>query len=715
METFFKDKSGKVLVVDSSGAARTLLAEVVRSIGFADVNGCAGVKEAIEMMEVEAVDWVIAPLQMDNPENAFKLLELVYTEPMLKHVRVSFLLEESEQEIVPDGVAHGLLSHHMKPFTKDSLTQDINNLLTTMEGYDWSAPLTAGHYLRNVLTLSGRLEELLTFERKLLDMYPGRIDQMYNVVPPMVDLGFKSEGMSILRQIKLIDPGEEEKIKSILDDLFEGASLDSEEGGETPNLLGLNKVLLVDGDSAVATEVQEIFGELGVPEVIVCDEGEAGIAALEANEDIDLVIQEWRIDKLTGPLFLQKAQEVAKSTFPFVLLSSLIEEQDQPFVREMGVAAIIPKPLNREEFIKTLIWTMQQDRMPTEQTSMERKMRQFLDERNIPEAQAIKDRYVADSSIKIGPKVLIEAEFSHANKEYEKARDFGIEAIKHSGDSIFTLNLLGKIMMNLREFNIALKCFEKAQQLAPMNLERLCQIAEVHSEMGDQEKAQESVEAAQDLDPDSEKVQETSAKVAINSGNTEGAKKILEQLKAIENVVSYMNNQAVALARCDMFAEGIEQYKTTLSSIPETRKDIYAIVSYNLSLAYLRAANAEEAVKSLEVAVSHESIVKEKSQKLLDRVKSAIKKGRPVQVQKADVPVANPEDVAKGDESDVVMDGAKNKVLSVVQNNPGDIACYLIFQSAKQLETVDKMLSGTIRFSPRDSIVRGEAAVNEAS
>ena len=51
----------------------------------------------------------------------------------------------------------------------------------------------------------------------------------------------------------------------------------------------------------------------------------------------------------------------------------------------------------------------------------------------------------------------------------------------------------------------------------------------------------------------------------------------------------------------------------------------------------------------------------------------------------------------------------------MVQNNPGDVACYLVFQSTSQLDAVTKMLANQIRFNPRDTIVRGEAAVNEAS
>ena len=137
----------------------------------------------------------------------------------------------------------------------------------------------------------------------------------------------------------------------------------------------------------------------------------------------------------------------------------------------MVVSSVIGKPVNKEELIKYLIWKMQQDKIPTDQSAMERNMRQFLKEKNISEAQNIKERYVEDKTIKIGAKVLIEADFSFANLEYDKARYFGIEDIKHSEDSIFTLSLLSKIMMNLREFEISLKCFEKDLQIDSIILE----------------------------------------------------------------------------------------------------------------------------------------------------------------------------------------------------------------------------------------------------
>ena len=307
--------------------------------------------------------------------------------------------------------------------------------------------------------------------------FPGDLSLLFNLIPPLVALGEEEEALLTLKQVAAIDDKQQPKIDEILAKHLPGKSL---EGGsdEKLNFLQVEKILIVESDETTAAEVKEICAELGIAEILVAEDGEQAIAMIDDNEDIEIVIHEWRIPKLTGPLFLQRALEKVKKKVIFIVNSSLVEEQDQPFVREMGVAQISPKPVVKAEFKKMLIRTVQQDRRPTDQGAMERKMRQYLSERNIEEAEAIRSRFVDDAKVEPGAKFTIEAEFALYKNDYEKARLFAIEAIKNSGDSIFILNLLGKAMMHLREFAAALRCFEKAKSISPMNIERLCQIAE---------------------------------------------------------------------------------------------------------------------------------------------------------------------------------------------------------------------------------------------
>lgn len=713
MDSYFRDRTAKVLVVDSSGASRTLLTEVVRNLGFTDVHGVPSLKDALGVMEVEPVRWLISSLFTEQPENLLQTLKLLCSHRELKQLRVSALVEEEEMEILPHAFEKGLLSYHRKPFTKDSINSELKDLFSRYENFGWQSTALSGSYLRQCLAQLNAYTELLAFERQLFKTFPGDFQQMLNLVLPLVKTEKVDEAKLILKQVQTIAPQLEGQVKNLCSLHLGGASLEGSQG--SLNLLNLKTVMIIDSDTNVQNEIRSALGELGVESFHIFDDGEAALAHLRSNPNPDLIIQEWRIPRLTGPLFLQKAQEEGAKSTPFILLSSLIQKEDIPFVREMGVAHVLPKPAPRKALIEGIIWTIQQDRRPTEQGSMERKMRQLLAERKVEEAMEIKARYGTDPHITIGAKEIIEAEFAFCLGDFEKARDYGIEAIKHAGESIFILNLLGKALISMRDFETALRCFQKAQALAPLNLERLCQIAEIQSELGNNDKANEILEEVKSMDPNSQRAEESAAKVAINSGDSQTAKKIMGQLRALENVVSYMNNQAIAMARCNLFDEGIEQYRKTLEAVPEERPDIKSIVEYNRALAYLRNSKLVEAKDCLGRASAYaQSKVYQKAQALLRKVEVAIQKGVNLQIAKG--PIMPGGEAVKADESQEA-DPAKNgpsdevklKVLSAVENKPGEIACFMIYSTTLENPKVKKMLEGSIRFNPRKAIERQES------
>jgi CheY-like chemotaxis protein len=723
MDVFFRDRDVKVLVVDPSGASRTLLAEVIRSQGFAEVQGVPSLKDALSIMEVEKIRWLISPLFVDQHENLLQVLNLYTTVPELHQLRISALIEETEMEVLPACFERGLLSFHKKPFTKDSLTHELKDFLQRYEKSGWRSSFMAGSYLRQNLAALGLFEDLLAFERQLLKLSPGDLNQYLNLAVPLAKTGKVDEAKAILSQVKKIDASLDAAIKQICTTYLAGEDISQSSGGGL-NMLGLKTAIILDSDTSIRTEIQAALQEMGVESIHAFEDGLSAHEHIKQHNNPDLILQEWRVPKLTGPLFLQRAQEEGARTTPVILVSSLVQKEDIPFVREMGVAHTLQKPFQRKDLVQSIFWTIQQDRQPTEQGSMERKMRQLLDEKQFEEAAKIKERYVADATISVGAKELIEAEFAYASGDNEKARDFGIEAIKHAGESIFILNLLGKALINLREFETALKCFEKAQTLAPLNLERLCQIAEIHSELGDAKKANEILEEAKDIDPDSQRVKEAEAKAAINGGETNVAKRIMAQLKAMENVVAYMNNRSVALARCGMIDDGIEGYKKTLEAIPDERPDIKGIVHYNIAFAYIRATKLAEAKAELEQAVQYPTTkVLSRAEALLKRVNQALEKGSHLTIARNDHVLnravadlnaqpgsgASPASAAHDKAAEEAKEAAKGRVLAVVDSRPGEMGCHMVFTSSTASAKVTKMLEGQLRFNPRKAIERAES------
>lgn len=720
MDLHFRDRKHKVIAVDPSAGSRTLLTEVIRSVGFADAQAVPNLKDALGIIEVEPVSWILTSVFPDQETNLMQMLRLCHTVPELQNLRISAFVEENEMEILPAAFEHGLLSYHRKPFTKDYLKQELESILADFEKCQWSSSLLASNYLRKCLIAMNGFEDLLGFEKQLLLNQPGNFQQMLNLVIPLAKLQKTDEAKAILGQVQRLEPSLEKQVKAIQSTHLNNADLSDAKG--SINVLGLKTAVVVDNDSVIQNDAKIALQEMGVEDIQIFSDGKSAMDFIKEKGNPDVVIHEWKIPKLTGPLFLQKAREELGQTTPFILYSGLIDKADAPFIREMGVSHVISKPMQRTDLIKNIIWTVQQERIPTEKSSMERKIRQFLSNKQLDKAEPLVQKYLGDTNISIGARQLIEAEVSYAKGQYEKARDLTVESLKNAGDSIFVLNLLGKIMLQLRDLDTALKCFQKAQNLAPQNMERLCQIAEIEAEIGENEKSDATLGKVDDMDPGSEKAKETKAKIAINSGDSMSAKQIMNKLRAVENIVSYMNNKAIAMARCGKVEEGIEQYKKTIEAIPEERPDMLAVVQFNLALAYLRAGMVDDAKSYLTTCSQSTSLrMQERALKLLKKIKAAQAQGLPVQMvaeAKASTAAgagASAAAAASVDETAdakrAVGESGQQAAAAAVEYRAGDHCCYLIYRSVNPApSSVTKMLEGTLRFTARSAITRSESA-----
>ncbi|MGE0171797.1 MAG: response regulator [Oligoflexales bacterium] len=698
MDQTFADKSARVLIVDGSGALRTLVSEVLKTKGFTNITGVPTIKDALGILEAERVDWILCPLMAGNPENGMHLLKIAVSVPELKHLRVSFLLEETEQNILPLAFEWGLLSFHKKPYTKDSLNDDLSKLLSSYEKANWESTLVSGTYLRTYFIQSGKHEEAVKLDKKLISLYPSQTSLLQNLIPSLAKLGKKDEAQAIAKQLVAIGGAKKEEMEALLkENLGAEVTLEADKSSSDINILGVDTVLVVDSDDAVVKDVRTVLENLGVKDIVSFSDGETAVKYVEDGGKANLVIQEWRIPKLPGPIFLQRAKRAL--SVPMILVTSLVGKDDTAFLKEIGIATVVNKPLDRETLLRSIVTTIQQEKVPTDVDFMENKMRSLLYRKKINEAEEIRQKLFENSKYPSDKKKLAEAEFAFAKGKFEEAKKKAIEVLKENGDSIVTLNLLGKTLMTLREFDISLKCFEKAQKLAPHNIERLCEMAEVHSELKNEAKAEESIDTAKRMSPGDDRVTEAQAKLAINSGKTEKAQKVLKQLENLDNVVSYMNNQAIALSRCDRVEEGVATYKRTIESIPDDRKETKAIVVYNLALAFVRAENYNEAKIWLSKCSALESRVKAKATSLLARIKKALDSGEAI-----DLFVSQDESKKKVEESETITE--QDEMVALVKAQKGDIGLYLIFTSGSVEASFADLLSSMPRFKFRQAIER---------
>jgi CheY-like chemotaxis protein len=700
------DKTAKIAIVDNSAATRQLLSETVKSFGYSQIHGMASIKDLIQFMETDDTDLVICSLEAANEYNALNVLNLITKNADLRHLRVCIVYDEEDLYALPKAFELGAIATIAKPFTKETLKQSFAKLIEETEANNANEALVAASFLRQIFEKNADFEGWVEFEKKMLSFFPGSTGLLLTLGEALLSSGRRDEAAQVLNQAMLIDPNLADQAEIIFSKVETDGetlqSLNSASGGKF-NALGLDRVVVVDPDETIQTAIKEILLEVGASEVECFSDGVSAAAYIKDNPNPQLVIQEWRIPQLSGPMFIQRIVSEGAASTPIIVLSSLVQPKDMPLIREIGVTNVVEKPFDRTEFLKCVIWTIQQERIPTEQQTLEVKIRKLLKVKDFNEAEQLIARYCSDTKTSMGRQLLINAEWDYAKKDYPAAKAKCIAALKNSIDAINAFTLLGRTLIQMRDFEGALKCLEKAQSLSPNNIERLCSIAESHAETGDLEAAKSAVDSAVDLDPDAVAVQETQVKVAIASDDLDSAKKIMNSLDALENIISYMNNKAVAFARTDRFEDSLNEYEKTVKALPDQKPELKAMVLYNNALALARASRLEEARDKLDmVLIDPPEKIKAKAWSLKARIDQALQSGAAFQLnvnQNAPVPkLPNQSE----------NDGAEPENIVEILPNPGDIGCYMIFQQKDKDPKVDAMLKKPISFTSRVGISREE-------
>ncbi len=732
MTQFFEDKSARILVVEPAAATRALLSEELRNLGFNNCRGVDSLQDAIGVLEVEPIDWVITSLFARYSVNALQLLQIFTLVPALQGTRMSLLIEQEEVFCLRSAFELGLVSWHAKPFSKESLRETLKTLLQKMEANKWNLCLTAADYLREFLQKQSIPRSLLALEKSLTSLFPGNGKLLMHLGTAQYYSGNNEAAANLLYQANLLDPSLSEEIDGLSKKYFGEKGLKELSKDVKINTLGISSCVLVDSDETVLRAVEDILKKLNVSNIQSFLDGESAWEHIKSNPEPSLIIQEWKIPKLTGPFLVQRIRQHGFQSVPVIVLSSLVKKDDLDLVREMGVANVISKPFDQQFFISEIVGTLQQDRLPTEAQTIERKLLSCLAMGSMEEAESLKQQFFADPAVAEARRVFIEGEFAYYNKEYERARDFAVTSLRMQ-ETVFVLNLLGKTLMKLRKFEPALKCFKKAQSMTPLNIERLCQIAEVETEAGHKEGAEEAMTRAKNLDQDSKLVKETEAKVEMTLGSTEKARLLMQELQSLDNIVAFMNNRAISFTRCGEISQGIEHYIRALEALPENQKEIKSVVHFNLALAYSRDRNFSEAVKELEKALGHPSAsIKERAASLKYRLEDAIRTGRTAVLKFADSDDSSKSVASKpppegggnsawdqyqkvGEtEGEVkeLSDDENRKVVAVMEAKKGTMCCYLVFNDPTEKDPRSVQLVQSLPgFKFRKTMKRDEALV----
>lgn len=674
------DKSCKVLIIDPRVDARGAMREAVKATGFVNTMVVASIKEAWEVFATEEIppQWVVSSLLADEPQNAFRLLALFLQEPRFQHCRLSLMVQEEEKYCLPNAFEMGLLSWHIKPFTQATLAVEFTSLIESLKNDPTHGCLTSAEYLRSYLTASDSFEALIKLEESLIVLQPGNENLFLSLAEAQQLAGDSEAARRTIHQAKYLGTRIAKGAKQLLD-LVEKAPEGSVDNTNMTfaQAFDVKNAIIIDPDTTSSGAAKSALNEIGIQDIQVFTDGKSAWDWIEQNPEPGLVIHEWRIPQLTGPAFIQRWRSKGYTKAPIIVLSSLVKGHDQNLLRELGAAALIEKPVERDKFIASIMSVIRQQRFPTSIKAIQRKILLALESNNLTEANSLHEKLKVLAPAGQEGDSLVEAAFAFQRRDFSTARKQAFEALKQAGDSLIILNLLGKIFLKIRAFEESLKCFNKIQELSSQNLERLCMIAEAQTELGDISEAKKTIENAKNVDANSEVVKITESKIAITDGNTDKAAKIMGTLDSLQDIVAYTNNRAVSLAKSGDLKGSQDLYEKALASLPKSESKFRPMILYNIGLSHAKEQKLDLAAQRLtEVAAFGDSPTQQKALSLKKRVDQAVATGKVLDIKVSTDPV---------DEITITEHRQELQIMAL-NAKPGQIGVHQVFHCPKGLD-----------------------------
>ena len=121
----------KFLVVDDFSTMRRIVRNLLKESGFTEADEAEDGVVALHKLRNGNFDFVVSDINMPNM-NGFQLLKEIKSDEKLKHIPVLMVTAEARKEDIVLAAQSGAAGYIVKPFTKATLEDKVNLILTKM-------------------------------------------------------------------------------------------------------------------------------------------------------------------------------------------------------------------------------------------------------------------------------------------------------------------------------------------------------------------------------------------------------------------------------------------------------------------------------------------------------------------------------------------------------------------------------------------------------
>jgi two-component system chemotaxis response regulator CheY len=133
MEPFMADPNMKFLVVDDFSTMRRIVRNLLKELGFNNVDEAEDGVDALGKLRDGGFQFVISDWNMPNM-TGIDLLRNIRADAALKSLPVLMVTAEAKKENIIAAAQAGASGYVVKPFTSATLDEKLNKIFKTMEG-----------------------------------------------------------------------------------------------------------------------------------------------------------------------------------------------------------------------------------------------------------------------------------------------------------------------------------------------------------------------------------------------------------------------------------------------------------------------------------------------------------------------------------------------------------------------------------------------------
>ncbi|MBI3529226.1 MAG: chemotaxis response regulator CheY [Betaproteobacteria bacterium] len=126
------DKNMKFLVVDDFSTMRRIVRNLLKELGFGNVDEAEDGAIALQKLKAGEFDFVISDWNMPNMDG-LTLLQSIRADESLKKLPVLMVTAEAKKENIVAAAQAGANGYVVKPFTAATLDEKLNKIFQNME------------------------------------------------------------------------------------------------------------------------------------------------------------------------------------------------------------------------------------------------------------------------------------------------------------------------------------------------------------------------------------------------------------------------------------------------------------------------------------------------------------------------------------------------------------------------------------------------------